>query len=182
MSRLRTVFALILIAGASCKAGLAGDQRALEYQVKAAYLYNFAKFVTWPEVHETNAVLSICVIGKDPFGPILDEAVQGKTVHGQPIVVKRLAKNAEPQGCQIAFLDLPDDPCRLDALSRANWEGILVVGEGDEFAKCGGMIGLTLREGRVQFDINVENLSRAHLEVSSKLLQLASIVSSVKRK
>jgi hypothetical protein len=172
----RAVGVLALLCQVSCLAG----QTSLEYQVKAAYLYNFAKFVTWPAGENTGA-MTICVMGRDPFGPILDDAVRGKSVRGQPIAIRRLPKNAQPQGCQIVFADFGEGVCQSHT-AQANWGGILLVGEGDQFTRCGGMIGLILKEGRVQFAINVEAVTRAHLEVSSKLLQVASVVSMDKRK
>ena len=155
-------------------------QPALEYQVKAAYLYNFAKFVTWPD-SEAGAEFTICVIGRDPFGQILDDTVRGKSVRGQPIALRRIPRAAEPRGCQMVFADYGDEFCR-NLPVHSDWDGILLVGEGNSFARCGGMIGLTLKEGRVQFDINVQAVARAHLEVSSKLLQVASIVAGVRLK
>jgi len=165
---------LALLAAIFSFATHAIGQTALEYQVKAAYLYNFAKFVTWPG-NESSSVFTICVIGKDPFGPILDDTVRGKSVRGQPIAIRRLSRAGEPRGCQLVFADYGQEFCRNLPIP-SDWDGILLVGEGDSFARCGGMIGLTLKGGRVQFDINVGAVARAHLEVSSKLLQVASIV------
>lgn len=155
-------------------------QTAMEYEVKAAYLYNFAKFVTWPG-GDSSSALTVCVMGKDPFGQVLDDAVRSKSVHGRPIAVRRISHGGGPQGCQIVFAGFGEGVCR-DLLARFDWDGILLVGEGDQFVRCGGMIGLALKDERVQFEINTEALAKAHLEVSSKLLQLASIVTTTKQK
>lgn len=174
MSRSFIAHGAMLLIGIFCIGPQVTGQTALEYQVKAAYLYNFAKFVTWPG-NEGPGMFTICVIGKDPFGQILDDTVRGKSVRGQPIAIRRFSRSEEPRGCQIVFADYGEEFCR-NLPVRSGWDGILLVGEGDAFARCGGMIGLTLKEGRVQFDINVQAVERAHLEVSSKLLQVASIV------
>lgn len=176
LNTLRTLGLVAILCQTSCLVG----QTSLEYQVKAAYLYNFAKFVTWP-ITENAGTMTICVMGKDPFGSILDDAVRGKSVRGQPITVRRLQRNTQPQGCQIVFADFGGGVCPSHS-AETEWDGILLVGEGGDFAKCGGMIGLTLKDGRVQFDINVDAVTKAHLEVSSKLLQVASVVSTDKRK
>ena len=151
----------------------ADSQTTLEYEVKAAYLYNFAKFVTWPS--DNAGPITICVMGKDPFGSTLDETVQGKNVRGQSFQVRRLRLLDQPQGCQIAFLAASDNAWE-QTVHRDNWLGILLVGEGYAFVKQGGMIGLVLRDGHVRFDVNLDALARSHLEVSSKLLQMATVV------
>jgi hypothetical protein len=169
------------LASLFCLTVHASDQTSLEYQVKAAYLYNFAKFVTWPQGADNSGPLVICVMGKDPFGPALDDAVRGKSLHGQVVTTKRLPKGAPPQGCQIVFVTCSESACK-ESLSHSDWEGILVVGEGDAFVRDGGMIGLILKDGRVQFTVNIDALTKARLDVSSKLLQLAAVVEPGKRK
>ena len=180
MARMPISQTAALLAAMCCGATFAAAQTSLEYQVKAAYLYNFAKFVTWPG-GDASGSLTICVIGKDPFGSILDDTVRGKNVRGQPIVIHRMPAGSHAVGCQIVFTGFSNDLCRIHA-TQPDWDGTLLVGEGDEFAKCGGMIGLTLKEGRVHFDINLESVTKAHLEVSSKLLEVATIVPVAIRK
>ncbi len=180
MSRSSIVGGMMLVAAFIGTGLQATGQAVLEYQLKAAYLYNFAKFVTWPG-NEGGGLFTICVLGRDPFGQILDDTVRGKSVRGQAIVLRRISRSEEPRGCQIVFADYGEQYCR-DVPVHSDWDGILLVGEGDAFARCGGMIALTLKDGRVQFDINVQAVSRAHLGVSSKLLQVASIVPGAKVK
>lgn len=144
-----------------------------EYEVKAAFLFNFAKFIEWP-APPPNAI-ELCVVGDDPFGSKLEDTVSGKTINGQPIVVRRLKAGDNPRNCQIAFIGASDRETRsiLDLLRGAS---TLTVGESPNFAKQGGMINFVLKDNRVQFEINVDAAEQAHLKISSKLLILARIV------
>jgi hypothetical protein len=144
-----------------------------EYQVKAAFLYNFAKFVEWPSPPQT--AIELCVVGEDPFGKILEDTVQGKTINGQPMVVRRLKAGEVPRNCQIAFVNAPEREARsiLDALRGAH---TLTVGESPSFAQDGGIINFVLKDNRVQFEINIDAAEQARLKISSKLLSLAKIV------
>jgi hypothetical protein len=156
------------------------DAQALavdEYQVKAAFLYNFAKFVEWPAEAFKNAQdpITICVLGRDPFAGALDKAVSGKLVDGRPFVV-RLQPDAVPvAGCQMAFVSASERKFHA-IVSDLKMRGTLTVGEIEGFAEDGGMINFRLEEGRVRIDINPGAAQQQHLRISSKLLSLARIV------
>ena len=145
-----------------------------EYQVKAAFLYNFAKFVDWPPQSFRSAAdpISICVFGVNPFGHSLEDAISGKSVGGRTFTVRPIAKMAQATGnCQILFIagsrkPPPDTPIG----------GVLTVGDADGFAESGGVIGFRLDEGKVRLDVNVEAAEQRKLRISSKLLSLARIV------
>ena len=147
----------------------------LEYRVKAAYILNFARYVEWPASAFTgaDAPIHVCVIGGDPFGNLLDQALDGRRVHGRPFRVLRLPR---PTGelCHVAFLGRA-----TGAMSEA-WrlalagEPILTVGETPDFARDGGMIGFVLADETVRFEINVGALEAAGLEISSRVLTLAT--------
>ena len=151
-------------------------------KVKAAYLYQFAKFVEWPaESFESDeAPLVIGVIGQDPFGGVLDRTVEAKQIGGRPIEIQRFAGGREDAGaleqCHGAFICESERRRPYYIHSVLNERSILLVSDIPGFARDGGMIGLVLEEGRIAFEINRESLENAGLKVSSKLLKLARLV------
>ncbi len=139
-----------------------------EYEVKAAYLYNFAKFIDWPRDTQLSSV-TICVYGKDPFGGFLDEAVRGKVVRGLPLVIRRLPLGAEiSDGCQVLFLGVNGAPRIEPILKQVKGRSIVTISESDGFAERGGMIGLVLDHDRVVFDINLTAFAASGLRASSR--------------
>ncbi len=148
----------------------------LEYQVKAAFLLNFSKFVRWPPNAFTDgsAPLSICILGKDPFGRALDDVIEGESVGGRKLVVRRITQAPAPQTCQILFLSegTKDIPRLLGGLSQ----GVLTVAESETFVRDGGMIGFVIDSHRVRFDINQNAAGHAGLQLSSQLLAVARSV------
>lgn len=148
-------------------------QGASEYELKAAFLFNFAKFVEWPD--PASGPLRVCIVGDDPFGNKLEDTVRGKEISGQPIEIRRLNREDNPRGCQIAFIGASGRDARsvLDTLGGAS---TLTVGESPNFAKQGGIINFVLEDNKVHFEINVDAAERARLRISSKLLSLAKIV------
>jgi hypothetical protein len=164
-------WALALPSLAFCSTLYAGTS---EYEVKAAYVYNFAKFIDWPKTESPDS-LAICVYGKDPFGGFLDQTVRGKLAHGLPIVVRRLRAGDESwDGCQVLFFGAGT---RIEpALARLQGHSILTVGESDNFAGSGGMIGLVVDQGRVRFDINLAAVGAARLQASSRLIEIGRVV------
>lgn len=164
-------WALILLTFAWRSAVFAG---ASEYEVKAAYVFNFAKFIEWPKAEASDS-LSICVYGKDPFGGFLDQTVRGKLAHGLPIVVRRLRAGDESwDRCQVLFFG--GGAQTESMLARLQGRSILTVGESDRFAESGGMIGLYVDQGRVHFDINLTAVGAARLQASSRLIEIGRVV------
>jgi hypothetical protein len=153
-------------------------QELEEYQVKAAFLYNFVKFVEWPPQTFKNATdrIAICILGQDPFGGALDDAVKGKTFEGRTFVVPRISDVREASGCQILFVSASETKRARAVLVELKASGILTVGETEGFTTEGGVINFKLEEGRVRLRVNVEAAERAKLRISSKLLSLAQIV------
>jgi hypothetical protein len=173
----RLLLGVFLVLGASAEA-------MGEYQVKAAFLYNFARFVEWPPATFSNdkEPLRICVIGKDPFGGALEEAVRAKTVAGRSLAVSGISEGRQAAGCRILFVS-SSEKNRLRAIFRAlPPTGILTVGDTEGFAAQGGMVNFKLQDGRIRFEINVEAAERENLRISSKVLTLAEIVKPVFQK
>jgi YfiR/HmsC-like len=148
-----------------------------EYEVKAVYLYNFAKFVEWPSVafEKPETPYKICVLGTDPFGELLDIAA-AESVQGRRMTVRRLADVNGASGCHILYVSMSERrklPAILEVLGKFP---TLTVGEDDEFTRGGGCMRFFLLGDKVRFEINVQATERAHLKVSAKLLSLARVV------
>ena len=149
-----------------------------EYQIKAVFLYNFAQFVEWPPAvfPDDQTPLIIGVLGEDPFGRELDQAVQGERIGARPLQVRRYPRIEDVDSCQILFISR-SETSRLDRIFRAlQGKSVLTVGEADEFSRRGGMIRLITERNRVRMRINREAAQRARLSLSSKLLRPAELV------
>ncbi len=153
-------------------------QSMTEYQVKAAFLYNFAKFVEWPSDapgDDHNSIV-LGIVGEDSFRDLLEHTVQGKTVNGRRLVVRRPKNASDARACQIVFIGASEKKRLRPLLDSLKGAGVLTVGESEGFAQLGGIINFTLEDNRVHFEINVDAADRAGLKISSKLLSLAKIV------
>ncbi len=149
-----------------------------EYQVKAAFLYNFARFVEWPAAAfaSPQEPLTICVFGDDPFGSDLSDAVKGKTAGAREILIRRTKHSAAAGGCQMAFIGSVEKKYFRPLLDNLTAAASLTVGDSAGFTQAGGVINLVLEGASVRFEINVDAAERAHLTISSALLGLAKIV------
>ena len=153
---------------------------AREYDLKAAFLFNFAQFVEWPAdaFAETGSPITIGVLGLDPFGGRLDSLVAGERVGNRRLVVRRYRSVDEIDACQILFIAASED----DQLARINktlgHRSILTVGETRDFTAHAGIIGLELSQRRVHLKINLGAATAARLTISSMLLRQAQIVAS----
>ncbi|MEO8662099.1 MAG: YfiR family protein [Bryobacteraceae bacterium] len=149
-----------------------------EYYVKAAFLYNFARFVEWPPgtFHKPEDRFAICVLGEDPFGRALEDTIAGKTLEGRLFRVARIRDAAHAAGCQILFIGSSEQKQLAEIVSALPATGILTVGEMRGFATSGGIINFVLNDGRVRFQINRRPAAKANLQISSRLLSLAEIV------
>jgi hypothetical protein len=148
-----------------------------EYQVKTAFLYNFMKFVDWPEraFADASAPVVLAILGDDPFGATIDK-LQAKTVKGRPIVIRRAATLRALGTFHLIFVPA-SDRSDFDAIRAAADEmGALTVGDGRGFRAKGGMIELVRDGDRIGFEVNLEAARRAGLTISSKLLSLAKVV------
>lgn len=169
-------FLCVVLAGVVSQA--APQSTASEYQVKAAFLYNFAKFIEWPDgtFASASSTFKFCVFGKDPFGKSIDDALLGKKVAEHPVELLRARKLSDLEGCQVVFVTSSEITHLADAVEKLRGRNVLLVGEGEEFAGSGGTIQFFLQDNRVRFAINPDAANRAGLKISSKLLALASVV------
>jgi hypothetical protein len=168
-------FVLSLLGGCLPQFAAAADS-SLEYQVKAAFLLNFTKFIEWPPSAfvSSEAPLQICILGNDPFGRALDAVVQGETVNGHRLAVRRITDPPAAQTCQVLFVGAELKGVRQLLMDLPR--GIVTVGEGDRFLREGGMIALVLDNRRVRFDIDQTAAANGDLKLSSKLLSVARSV------
>ncbi|MDD5564970.1 MAG: YfiR family protein [Thermoanaerobaculaceae bacterium] len=174
---LRLAVGLVLV-GAAGLAATGPHPAAPEYAVKAAFVYNFAKFVEWPKRAPAALApaLRICVLGADPFGGVLDEIVAGKTIGERTMAVARVERVSETAGCAVVYVSASEGPRLRSVLAAFRGRPVLTVGDTDGFAEAGGIIGLFLEDNRVRFEINVEAADEAHLTISSRLLNLGRLV------
>jgi len=153
-----------------------------EYQVKAAFLFNFAKFIEWPSgaFQTAKDPVTVCVLGHNPFGNGLEEVIRGKSIDGRSLVYRQVYDVESANSCQILFV--ASSECKRFRAVRGTLKplGILSVGEAEEFVADGGVINFKLEDGRVRFEINVEAAEHQQLHISSKLLSLAQIVKTEK--
>jgi hypothetical protein len=159
-------------------AGAACAQTIDEYQVKAAFLYNFAKFVEWPALtfKTDKDPVRICVLGQDPFGSALGDAVGGKTVLGRPFALNDVSSGSQVTDCQILFISSSERKHLRSIFAELPTTGILTVGETDGFTAAGGIVNFKLSDGRVRLEINIEAAGQAKLRINSSVLSLAQIV------
>jgi hypothetical protein len=156
----------------------ADDSDTLALAVKAAFLYKFEPFVTWPAqvFPSPDSPFNLCVIGADPFGPLLDRAVAGQATAGHTIVVLRLDTVSPDTHCQLLYIATADPGMARQAETAVTGGPVLTITDsiGDGAAK--GMINFVIADKRVRFEIDAAAAKRSGLEISSKLLSLAVAV------
>jgi hypothetical protein len=153
-----------------------------EYQIKAVFLFNFTQFVEWPAeaFPDASSPLIIGVLGEDPFGTVLDEAVQGDQAGSRPLVVRRWRQVHEVDDCHILFISQSQSASLETILAQLKDRNILTVSDADGSARRGVMIRLVTENNRIRLQINLEAARAARLVISSKLLRPAMIVSDQK--
>jgi len=159
------------------------EQGPTEYQVKAAYLFNFLKFVDWPDGPPADAhgQWVIGIAGENPFGDELKQIVSGKTVQGHELMVKRFQPDEDLHTCHVLFISASERKRLPSIFATLRGSAVLTVADMDQFLESGGMIQFVMEDKRVRFAVDVGATSRARLKVSSKLLSLARTVTGVER-
>ncbi|MEO5754623.1 MAG: YfiR family protein [Chthoniobacterales bacterium] len=148
-----------------------------EYALKSVFLYNFCRFIDWPDsaFSSRRDPLIIGVVGEDPFGPLLEEAIAGETYHGREIEVAHFRDAQQIGECHLLFVGQTNTELYDQILAAVVGRHVVTVGETDNFLDHGGMIALTAEQNRVRLRINSAALRATRLNVSSKLLQVADI-------
>jgi len=157
---------------------LAQRPKPSDYQVKAAYLYNFGRFVEWPSevAAAKSGPFTVCVLGQDPFGSTLDATLAGETIAGKNVVAKRISTAQESVDCQILFLSAAEASRLHKLIEDLDKVAVLTVSDMPQFAQRGGMIQFVLEGSRVRFEVNLTATQRAGLTLSSDLLKVATAV------
>ena len=170
---MRGLLVLSLLIGLSFKTF--AQEGASEYQVKAAFLYNFAKFVEWPAgtFPNTNSPIVLGILGKNVFGSDLEKTIQDRKVNNHPFAFKNISSVAEATNCHILFVSSSEKGDFSKIVNSLQNAKVLTVSETDGFIKAGGMINFTFEDAKVRFQINDEAAKKAGLKISSKLLSLA---------
>lgn len=178
-SALLSLFVLVLFgtAGVGLSAVRDAAPQASEPEVKAAFLYNFARFVEWPEtvLQDEAGPFTFCVVGDDAFAAVLEAAVRGKSLHGKTVAVKRFRSLGQASNCHVLYLVEPENGALVELLRQVQGP-VLTVSDLERFTERGGMIQLRMDEQKVRFDVNVAATERAGLKASSQLLKLARVV------
>ncbi len=173
MSLLRFLFLLLALQTSSFL-----HASTSEYDLKAAFLYNFTQFVQWPDsaYSAPDSPFQLCLIGEDPFGRALDDTVTSEFVGEHPIVVRRIRQVENTSACHLAFVAAKSDIPFEAVLHAIGDSPVLVVGEDPESAEKGGTIGFRIVNRRIRLLVNLSAARAANLRISSKLLRLSTIV------
>jgi YfiR/HmsC-like len=146
-----------------------------EYALKSVFLYNFCHFIEWPSsaFASPNEPLIIGIVGQDPFGALLSEAIAGETYHGRPIRIEHYRTVRDIKRCHILFVSHSETAQTAAILDAVAGKNVVTVGENQAFIDSGGMIALTAEQNRVRLRVNATTLRGANVDVSSKLLRVA---------
>jgi YfiR/HmsC-like len=149
-----------------------------EYEIKAGFLFNFAKFVDWPPdaFADLNAPIVMGIVGDNPVIELLTETAVGKTVKGRAVVVRRLKEGQDLRGCHILFVSLSEGKHIPQILESLKGSRALTVGETSGFTQSGGMINFFVEGSRVRLEINLDAATRARVRISAKVIAVARLV------
>lgn len=176
-------FSFILLFTASffyTSPAFSGNEKAYEreYIVKAGFIYNFTKFIKWPEeaLHSEDSEFFIGVMGSDPFGNILDTIAAKKKIQGRNLVIKRFSSLDEIETCHILFVSSSEKDHLEEVLSKLRGSQVLIVGDTPGFAKRGVGINFYIKKNKVRIEFNKRALEKSGLKVSSQLLNIGRII------
>ena len=170
-------FALVLTA---CLRAARGAEAPSEYQVKAVFVYNFSHFVDWPPqaFSAPDQPFVIGILGDDPFGTRVDEAVRGEQIDRHPLLVRRFGSIGDIGDCQILYIGRSERARLPQILAALNHRSMLTVSDLDGSSQRGVMMEFLTENNRIRLRINVDAARAAGLTISSKLLRPAEIVST----
>jgi hypothetical protein len=175
----KTIAIIVLVIGLAARGDrAAGAAEYGEYEVKAAFLLNFARLVQWPTsaFHDPEEPILLGVLGRDPFDGALQNLVEGRKTGPRTIRVKRIANVREITTCHIVFVSAPEPAPLAEILAAARGASVLLVGDGNDFARKGGAINFYSEAGKIRFAVNRQAAEGAGLKISSHMLRLAKLV------
>lgn len=180
MHQVRKLTALlaVLVGLLWCPTSLHAEPPYGEYEVKAAFLLNFARLVQWPSTafRDTDTPLVVGILGNDPFGSVLEEVVAGRNAGPRTIQVKRISALADIPSCHLVFVSSPEPAPVQQIVAATDEASVLLVGDGPDFARRGGSINFYADGGKIRFAINRTAAEAAGLKISSRMLRLAKLV------
>lgn len=170
--------ALLWFVAASFCAVAAQSDQPTEYAVKAAFLFNFTKFVEWPEsvFENSQSPIVIGIVGHDPFGDSLLNIISGQKVQGRAVLVVKYRHGEDLRHCQVLFISASERLRAVEILSQLKEASVLTVSDIDGFAEAGGDMQFVMQENRVHFVVNLDAATQSKLRVSAKLLALARVI------
>jgi hypothetical protein len=170
---------LLLILTPTGKSFAADPQTLSEYQIKAGFLFNFTRFVVWPEsafVTATSPILA-CVAGETPLTDLVTDVAVGKVVNGRAVSIKRVKVSDDLRRCNLLFISAAEERRTPEILASLKKTNTLTVSETPGFAQAGGMINFSIQENKVKLELNLDAATRAGLKVNSKLIAVSRLVS-----
>jgi len=176
VTRVAALAGMFVLAGAS----LSAQPKTSEYSVKAAYLVNFGRFAQWTSTPNADDTYQICVLGRDPFGALLDKAVAGGTIDGRKVVVRRITQAKDAPGCRIVYVSDSEEAQLARTLAGLGPSHVLTVSDMPEFTRRGGMIQFVADADRVRFEVNTASAEDAGLSFSAELLKVAVAVRRIR--
>ena len=181
--KVSAIFILILITAAVVPLSALGEERKPgEYEVKAVFIYNLAKFIEWPDKSfDNSSTLTLYILGDDPFGSELD-AIRDKLIQGRRVVVKQIDSPDDLDNAGILFIPSSEKERLRNILKSISDLPILTVGDTKSFAQRGVMINFYLENSKIRFEINLEAANLAGLKISSNVLRMGTLISPSKGK
>ena len=149
-----------------------------ENEVRAAFLYNFIKFASWPQKAFTDSrePIVIGIIGHDPFGNLLDSMVKDRTIQSRKLMIRRYPRIEDYADCHVLYIGFNEKRYQVAILQHLNGKPVLTIGAREGFTRLGGMINFVTIQNQVGFEINLDAVEKSNLEISAKLLKLAKII------
>ncbi|MGH9598888.1 MAG: YfiR family protein [Terracidiphilus sp.] len=171
----RAAAALLMTLSVAC---VFGQARPTEYDVKAAYLFNFGQFMHLSAGSDAlrRTTFDICILGRDPIGRTIDQIAANATIGGRAVRILRVADPSQARTCAIVFVSAQEGDRIREDLAILSGSDALTVSDGPDFLRRGGMIQFVIQQDRVRFDVNLNAVSRTHLVLSSELLRVAAAV------
>jgi hypothetical protein len=175
--RFRTVriLAALLLAFPAMPASSTGADAEAEDELKSVIVKNFLRYSTWPETVPANGPITVGVLGRSSFAQILHGLLDGKSVNGRMVQTIELKSSSESHRCHLIYVASDKNSEIKQALQSASSNHTLTIGEADKFLEYGGAVNLLLIDGHMGFEVSLEALDRAGIEISSKLLRLGQI-------
>lgn len=149
-----------------------------EHDVQAAYLYNFLRFVRWPETTFLDSLepVIIGIVGESPIASRLEKLASERTLHSHPLIVKHFEKNDNNYKCHVLYIGSIEKRYQISILKKLKKTSVLTLSDSNYFCDIGGMINFMVVEDRVAFRVNLKALKKANLDISAKILRLASSI------